>query len=116
VAGHDRDCIGLLAWPNLEGMKRICGDLARDGDAGRLISEAAVADHIRAGIAAHNARSPSSSHAIRRVLLLREPPAIDANEITDKGYINQRAVLERRGELVARLFATPAGADVIVIT
>ena len=42
-----------------------------------------------------------------------EPPSIDANEITDKGYINQRATLERRADLVHALFADPPGPDVI---
>ena len=52
---------------------------------------------------------------IARVILMHEPPSIDANEITDKGYINQRAVLQRRAELVERLYAEPVHGDVIVI-
>jgi feruloyl-CoA synthase len=40
-----------------------------------------------------------------RLLVMTEPPSIDANEITDKGYMNQRAVLERRASLVERLHA-----------
>jgi feruloyl-CoA synthase len=44
-----------------------------------------------------------------------EPPSIDANEITDKGYINQRAVLERRKALVERLYAALPAADPIVV-
>ena len=42
--------------------------------------------------------------APRRILLMTEPPSIDANEITDKGYMNQRAVLERRAALVEKLY------------
>jgi feruloyl-CoA synthase len=49
-----------------------------------------------------------------RALILAEPPSIDAGEITDKGYINQRAVLERRTALVEKLHATPAAPEVIV--
>ena len=49
-----------------------------------------------------------------RFLLLREPPSIDAGEITDKGYINQRAVLERRAELVERLYSA-ADPEVVVM-
>jgi feruloyl-CoA synthase len=45
---------------------------------------------------------------------MAEPPSIDANEITDKGYINQQAVRERRADLVHGLFADPPGPDVIV--
>ena len=52
---------------------------------------------------------------IARCLIMTEPPSIDANEITDKGYLNQRAVLAKRAGLVERLHAQPAGPDVIVV-
>ena len=52
-----------------------------------------------------------SSTAPRRLLVMTEPPSIDANEITDKGYLNQRAVLERRAALVEKLYA--GGEEVI---
>ena len=48
-----------------------------------------------------------------RVLLMVEPPSIDAGEITDKGYINQHAVLARRAELVERLHSDPAAPDIV---
>ena len=44
----------------------------------------------------------------RRLLVMSEPPSIDANEITDKGYMNQRAVLERRAALVEKLYGESA--------
>ena len=47
------------------------------------------------------------------MILLSEPPDIDANEITDKGYVNQQAALERRKATVERLYAEPPEADVI---
>src|SRR4051812_38330480 len=50
-----------------------------------------------------------SSMAPRRLLVMSEPPSIDANEITDKGYMNQRAVLERRAALVEQLYAGSEG-------
>ena len=46
---------------------------------------------------------------------LTEPPQIDGNEITDKGYINQRAVLERRAALVEKLYATPLSGEIIAL-
>ena len=49
------------------------------------------------------------------MLLMAEPPSLDANEITDKGYINQRATLERRSALVERLYGEPPAHDVIVL-
>ena len=54
------------------------------------------------------ARAPRASWSI-------EPPSIDAGEITDKGYLNQRAILERRAALVERLYAEPPAGDVLVI-
>ena len=46
---------------------------------------------------------------VRRVLLMTEPPQVDGNEITDKGYLNQRATLQRRAALVERLYAGGPG-------
>jgi feruloyl-CoA synthase len=54
-----------------------------------------------------------SASRIEGLLLLDQAPDMDAGEITDKGYINQRAVLERRAELVDRLFAEPVDEDII---
>jgi len=48
-------------------------------------------------------------------MLMSEPPQIDANEVTDKGYINQRAVLERRRALVDRLYAEIPRGEVLVL-
>jgi feruloyl-CoA synthase len=49
-----------------------------------------------------------------RLMAVSEPPSIDANEITDKGYLNQRAVLECRADAVAALYANQPGPEVIV--
>ena len=46
---------------------------------------------------------------------MAEPPSIDGNELTDKGYINQRAALQRRSGLVQALYAEPPDDEVIVI-
>ena len=115
VVGHDREAIGLLAWPNLAGLRQICKDPSLHGDAGKLIKAPDVVDHIRRGLAAHNARNPGSASAIRRVLLSLDPPSIDADEITDKGYINQRAVIEHRKEMVAKLYARAVEPEVIIL-
>ena len=70
---------------------------------------------VRDGLRAHNAAHPGSSFRIQRVLLMDEPPSIDGNELTDKGYINQRAALQRRAALVERLYAARPDAEVIEI-
>ncbi|SNR29687.1 feruloyl-CoA synthase [Blastococcus mobilis] len=60
------------------------------------------------------AQGGGSSQRVERLLVLREPAVLDAGEITDKGYVNQRAVRERRADLVALLSAEPPPRQVVV--
>ena len=70
---------------------------------------------VQQKFADYNKANPGSSTRVKRVLLMTEPPSIDGNEITDKGYVNQRATMERRHELVDRLYVKSAPEDVIEI-
>jgi feruloyl-CoA synthase len=114
VAGHDRDFVGLLAWPNLAACRKLV-DAGEETDAGQIVADAAIRDHVAAGLRRYNEAQKGSSTRILRVLLMAEPPSMDANEITDKGYINQRAGLTRRADLVDKLYAEPPDDDVIVV-
>ena len=112
IAGENRAAIGMLAWLNAAG----CGKLAGcDAPLAELARHPAVREHVAGAIRQWNAGHPGSSERIARVLLLPDMPSIDANEITDKGYINQRLALARRKADVERLFATVPDADVIVL-
>jgi feruloyl-CoA synthase len=113
VAGQDKDFIALLAWPNLEACRQLTAQ--PQATIAELIVHPAIRERVRAGLAAHNAAATGSSQRIARVLLMTEPPSIDGNELTDKGYINQRAALHRRAGLVQRLYAEPPGDEVIVV-
>lgn len=113
VAGQDREYVGLLAWINLEACRALAGRSGATVD--ELVADPKVIECVRAGLARHNAANPGSSQRIARVLLMTEPPSIDGNELTDKGYINQRAALERRDARVRRLYADPPAPDVIVV-
>jgi feruloyl-CoA synthase len=116
VTGHDRDEIGLLIFPSLAGLRSLCPGLGPEAGLADLVGQPAVRATLVEGLQRHNAQvGGSSTMRIARCLLLTEPPSIDANEITDKGYLNQRAVLAKRAALVERLHAEPAPADVIVI-
>ena len=115
VTGHDRDEVGLLVFPNLPGCRLLCPDLGPGADLETLVRRPAIRERLVAGLSAYNADQPGSSTRIARVLLMVDPPSIDAGEITDKGYINQRAVLERRAELVERLHRGE-GEDVILLS
>jgi feruloyl-CoA synthase len=98
VTGHDREEIGLLLFPT---------PAAKALPADELRGQIAAALHTLA------AEPGGSSQRITRALLQDEPPSVDAGEITDKGYLNQRAILARRAAEVAALYAEPADARVI---
>ncbi|MEW6688605.1 MAG: feruloyl-CoA synthase [Pseudomonadota bacterium] len=90
VTGHDRDAVGVLIFRNTEA----CRDLA----------PVALREKIRFILQKLSLESTGSSNRIARAMILEEPPSIDAGEITDKGSINQRAVLARRAALVEALY------------
>lgn len=103
VTGHDRDEIGLLIIPNVAGMAKIA-NLNSDAPLSELLGSETARQTLCDSLAAHNSQNPASSTRIARVVFLEEPLNIDAGEITDKGYVNQRAVLERRHALVEQLY------------
>ena len=114
VTGQDRPFIGLLCWPNLHACRQIVGDPAASHE--EVVSHPEVRACLRRGLEAHNkSAGGSSSLRVARAMLMVEPPSIDGNELTDKGYINQRAGLERRAALVERLYAERPDEDVIVL-
>ena len=116
VTGHDRDEVGLLVFPNLAGLRSLCPALGAEASLQDLVSQPAVRAALAEGLKRYNADAGGSATTrIARCLLLTEPPSIDADEITDKGYLNQRAILARRAALVERLHADPAHPDVVVI-
>jgi feruloyl-CoA synthase len=114
VAGQDRPYVGLLAWPNLHACRQIVGNSEASYE--DVVRHPEVLACLKQGLQAHNRTTEgASSMRIARAMLMTEPASIDGNELTDKGYINQRAGLERRAALVERLYAECPGEDVIVL-
>jgi feruloyl-CoA synthase len=111
IAGENRDRVGALAWLNPAETRRLLG--SEPQAAGELI----VDDAVRAVLAtalAGLAESAGSAARVERLLVLARPADLDAGEITDKGYVNQRKVLARRADLVDLLYAEPAGDGVVM--
>jgi feruloyl-CoA synthase len=105
VAGHDRDAVGFLVVPNAPACRALAG-LPADAPLADALGAAAVRNALRDGLRRlHAASGGAGSMHATRALLLDEPPSIDAGEITDKGYLNQRAILARRAAQVDRLYA-----------
>jgi feruloyl-CoA synthase len=115
VTGQDREEVGLLIFPNPAGIRVLCPDLPPDASLVRMITRPEVRLRVQAALKTLAAEATGSSLRPTRALLLEEPPQIDGNEITDKGYINQRAVLTRRAALVERLYAEPPGEEVVTL-
>ena len=90
VTGHDRSEIGLLVFTTPQA---------------KALTPADLAAHIRSGLQALRATGGGSSQTPARALVMDEPPSVDVGEITDKGYINQRAVITHRADLVELLYA-----------
>ena len=101
VCGHDREYLALLAWPSVGACRALVGS---DCPIEKLVHDDTVRARVRQALLAWNAKNPGSSTRIQRLLLLCEPPSIDAGEITDKGYTNQRAVVMRRAADVERVY------------
>ena len=113
LTGHDRNEVGLLVFPNVAECRALCPELPTNTPLPVLLAQPAVRNHVAGGLARLKRAGAGSSMFAARALLLEEPASIDGGEITDKGYINQAAVLTRRSSLVDRLHATPD--DVAVI-
>jgi feruloyl-CoA synthase len=99
ITGHNRDQLGALVFPNLV----VCRDL----------SAAELRARLQPVFERLAREATGSSTRIMRALVMETPPSIDASEITDKGSINQSAVLKNRAALVERLYADPPGADIM---
>lgn len=110
IAGHDRDFIAALIFPDIEACRARCPDVPE----AELWAAPAIRGHFQRVLDVLAARATGSATRIMRAVLLAEPPSIDAGEVTDKGSINQRAVLEHRKALVEALYAAAPPPEVLV--
>ncbi|MCP3412273.1 feruloyl-CoA synthase [Bradyrhizobium sp. CCGB01] len=102
VTGHGGDEVRFLVFPNIAACRAQSG-LPETAGVNDVLAHDKVRTAISQGLAKLKQQGANSSGHATRALLLAEPPSVDGGEITDKGYINQRAVLTRRADAVARL-------------
>jgi feruloyl-CoA synthase len=102
VSGHGGDHVRFLVFPNAAACRAHAG-LADSASVIEVIGHEKVRTAIAQGLAKLKAQGGGSSTFATRAVLLSEPASVDGGEITDKGYINQRAVLTRRADSVAML-------------
>ncbi|HZP79900.1 MAG TPA: feruloyl-CoA synthase [Pseudolabrys sp.] len=115
IAGADRDDLAVLVFLDFDACRRLCSDLPGDAAPAALVADARVRRHVAERLNSLARQSVGSSTRICRALLMAEPPSLDAGEMTDKGSINQRAVLNHRAALVDELYAATLSRRVIGI-
>ncbi|MFC0132864.1 feruloyl-CoA synthase [Massilia eurypsychrophila] len=103
VTGIDRDAIGLLIFPRQENCHALSG-LPAGASASDVLASAPVRAFFQQLVDALNADASGSATRVDRLLLLAEPPSIDQRELTDKGSVNQAAVLTRRAALIESMY------------
>jgi feruloyl-CoA synthase len=114
IAGHDRDFAAAMVFPNLARCRELAGITSPDVPASEVLRHPAVVSRFQTVFNELARQATGSSTFVSRAALLDVPPSLDAREVTDKGSINQRAVLRNRAALVDDLYSTPPPAHVIV--
>jgi feruloyl-CoA synthase len=115
IAGIDRDEISALVILDLDGCRVIHPGLGAD-DLAAAVSDPVIRQAFRERLVKFIGGSTGSSTRITRAVLLDTPLSIDRGEVTDKGSVNQRAVLDHRSELVEAIYANPSAVHVIEVT
>jgi feruloyl-CoA synthase len=107
IAGENRETCSLLCWLNPTEAARISKTPAAD-----LSCDSLVLEFLKARLQEYN-ETVGSSERVHSFALCKDSPSLAAGEITDKAYVNQRAVLKHRCEQVERLYSTGASPDVV---
>jgi feruloyl-CoA synthase len=114
LAGADRDAITALVFPDVDACRKLAPNLAPDAPPAAVNADPRVRREFARLLDALAETSTGASNHIGRAVLLAEPPSLDIGEMTDKGSINQRAVLANRAGLVEELYAAAPPGHVIV--
>jgi feruloyl-CoA synthase len=113
IAAPDRDYATALIFPNLVKC-RAAASLGEDTPADVVLGSPVVRAAFQSALDALAAQSTGSSTFVTRAILLVDPPSMEAREITDKGSINQKSVLQHRAALVDELYSELPGPAILV--
>jgi feruloyl-CoA synthase len=115
IAGINRDEISALVIPDLDGCRLVNPALPPD-DIAAAANDTLVLTAFRERFQKLLASATGSSTRIARAILIDKPLSIDRGEVTDKGSINQRAVLDHRSHLIDELYSPTPAAHVITLS
>ncbi|GFE82287.1 feruloyl-CoA synthase [Steroidobacter agaridevorans] len=114
IAGLNAEYLAILIIPDLRG----CGQVLASSETpayDAVIANPALLAAIQQRLIAHARQNRASTRCVCRALVLPTPPSLDKGEITDKGSINQRAVLKHRASCVDALYAAEPPPQVVRI-
>ena len=114
LAGTDRNFVGALIVPDIDACRTVAG-LPASANINQVVNHPAVSEALRRSLVSLATLSTGSSTRVSRMLVLTAPLSLDAGEMTDKGSINQRAVLRNRADAVEQLYASPTPNCIICI-
>jgi feruloyl-CoA synthase len=115
LAGTDRNEIGALIFPDLAACRTLAPGLDAEAPSTAIVSDPRLRAYFRRRLTELARESAGSSTRVACALLMTEPPSMDKGEMTDKGSINQRAVLANGARLVDELFAPALSPRVLCI-
>jgi len=115
ITGHDQDYIALVIFPS-PGIHQLAGDQSYEKGGESLLKNPDVRSRFTSAMLAINAQAKGSSQKIIKLLMADTPPSIDLGEVTDKGNLNQRKLLDTRKELIARIYNESTISDTAVIS
>ena len=113
IAGENRNFVGVLVFPDLDACRAIDPALGPEASANDIVASAIVRTEFTRLLVEMAASASGGSRRIMRAILLATPPSIDNQEMTDKGSINQKAVLKNRAERVEELYLETAGPRIL---
>jgi feruloyl-CoA synthase len=114
IAGLDAEFVAVLVIPDVSACAALLAS-AETPTCAELASDARLVAWLRTQLGEHARANPASSRCVRRARILPVAPSLDRGEITDKGSINQRAVLRHHAQLVADLYAQAPSEQVAII-
>jgi feruloyl-CoA synthase len=115
ITGEHQDEVGVLVVPDVDACRTLCADLPGTCTSADVLGHRNVRLRFHQLLVAFAVQATGSANRITRALVLEEPPSLDAGEITDKGSINQRAMLACRHAAVDALYAALPPPAVIAI-
>jgi feruloyl-CoA synthase len=115
ITGHDRNDLGAILILDPEGCRSCFSDIAAGVSPADLARHSGLRAALREQLASLARSATGSSTRLVRIAILDEVPSIDKGEVTDKGSINQRAMLAHRKDIVEALYDERGDARVIAL-